>query len=923
MLANDNDDSPENKKIDFSITDGNQENKFQIGSSSGEIILTGDLDREDTATYTLRIQADDRGEPKQSSTTVVKIDVKDVNDNAPVFTESGNYAASVNESAPIGFTVVTVRADDIDFGNNGRVQYKIVSGNDDNKFEIDRDSGAVSVRTRLDHESREIHRLIISANDSADNQPRHSAFATVTINVTDVNEFEPRFPVIMYFENVPENAPAGTLVFEAHANDEDGGIYGVVRYELMNARDLFTINPQTGEVTTLVVFDYETQDSYQFKIKATDSGGNFNTIPVSISILSADEFVPKFKKTKYNFGIPGNARRGYYVGMVEATDQDGGRSGKVIYSFEEPNEYFYINRTLGKIYVAKDVQSEEEITDTNSIADGNNRRRRFVSTVPEDEITLDSKRSKRALYGDAVSLIIVASSGESESQFAKVTAEVLIDRSCLGCAAPLTGAESNGFSLAGTPLVLTLVFAIIAIITVIVIVVIFVRNRARKKRDLADQSQYGSSIDSFGGGVQPPPIRHLPPPYDEVTYPHHLQMTTSDISDQSHSASSGRGSAEGEDEDEEIRMINATPLDTQARMPDSGIQQDNEEDAVSEHSVQNHQEYLARLGIDSTKINKTHTKQLQSSVESMHQFSDEGGGEGDGLDIQHNIYSKSNGQVIGPGTSKKPMKSEVHMDDTKPFNYGDTDSPLNSKLGSLSSVINSEEEFSGSYNWDYLLDWGPQFQPLADVFTEIARLKDDNIKPKKAPIKTVLQAPGPSTNNHMHVARQGPPPIITDAPPKAVLMLNNHNHNHQPPPQQHPHHHYQQQHHHIPFSHLDHVSSSSNHTLNSARTSQMTSMASLPKSPISYESTFTSPAMTPDFDPSLSPLQHRSPSFSPIVTPKGVGSTVGSTAGSTAGSVSGSTGHSRSGGRRRRSSGSSRSGAIVLGSSGSEQEFRI
>lgn len=48
-----------------------------------------------------------------------------------------------------------------------------------------------------------------------------------------------------------------------------------------------------------------------------------------------------------------------------------------------------------------------------------------------------------------------------------------------------------------------------------------------------------------------------------------------------------------------------------------------------------------------------------------------------------------------------------------------------SMTGSLSSIVHSEEELTGSYNWDYLLDWGPQYQPLAHVFSEIARLKDD------------------------------------------------------------------------------------------------------------------------------------------------------------------------------------------------------
>ena len=57
----------------------------------------------------------------------------------------------------------------------------------------------------------------------------------------------------------------------------------------------------------------------------------------------------------------------------------------------------------------------------------------------------------------------------------------------------------------------------------------------------------------------------------------------------------------------------------------------------------------------------------------------------------------------------------------------------------MSSVVHSEDELAGSYNWDYLLDWGPQYRPLAHVFKEISQLRDDpqiiggQISPAAAP----------------------------------------------------------------------------------------------------------------------------------------------------------------------------------------------
>ena len=69
---------------------------------------------------------------------------------------------------------------------------------------------------------------------------------------------------------------------------------------------------------------------------------------------------------------------------------------------------------------------------------------------------------------------------------------------------------------------------------------------------------------------------------------------------------------------------------------------------------------------------------------------------------------------------------------TQSLLYGSTGRQL-SMTGSLSSIVHSEEELAGSYNWDYLLDWCPQYQNLAHVFKEISKLKDDNLETSTDP----------------------------------------------------------------------------------------------------------------------------------------------------------------------------------------------
>ena len=828
VTANDEDDSYENKKVDYSIISGNDENVFQISTDTlgkGELILVGQLDRERTPRYDLVVEAKDRGTTPLSSTTAVEIVVKDVNDNPPVF-DPTEYKTSINEDAIVGSSVLTVHAKDADSGNNGRVVYEIVSGNDDRKFHVDPNLGVLTVSNDLDYETRELHRLIIQAHDSSPGT-RMSAFATVIVNVSDVNEYGPKFPVLMYLESVYEGEAIGSYVFTAHANDDDGGIYGQIEYQILEENMPFEIDPITGVVKTTEEFIFDQLPSsrdFRFHVQATDAGSYRQSVLVSVSVARKDAAMPRFNKREYSFSVPGNAKVGHEVGQIIATDADG-RSNGIRYYLKEKHEYFDISYTSGVIVVTKDLQDNSE------------RKKRWVPRYESSKFV--NHRTKRTLSGDDVKLTVVAASGLPNAQEATVDLAIKINRSCAGCAS--AAASSKGGNLDGIALVLVIVFAIIAVVLVVVVIIMYLRGRERKRHP--PESSYNDSFDSLNVHAPPVPNGIAPPQYADL-HPQYLSrhtdhnITTSELSDQSHSASSGRGSAEDADDvDEEIRMINATPLQTKhLRMPDSGIQQD--DDAMSEQSVNNHQEYLARLGIDTSKIKITDSNSkpavLASSVESMHQFSDEGGGEGDGMDIQ-NVYSKMGNMQADETVSA--------ADGIRQYNYAETE-PTNP--GSLSSVINSEEEFSGSYNWDYLLDWGPQYQPLAHVFSEIARLKDDNIKPKKAPTHIVPQRPPQiQATINAHVNKVLPPPLITNAPPKAVLAQ--------------------------PMSNRpSQGSGSSSSSTNSARTSQLTSLPT-PRSPISHDSSFTSPALSPSFTPSLSPLATRSPSISPLATPSAVG----------------------------------------------------
>lgn len=812
------------------------------------------------------IQATDRGVPPLSSTATVRISIKDVNDNAPIFNDT--YYVEVAESASANRPLLTVYASDLDYDVNGLVQYFITSGNDFQNFAINRDTGLIYVQSStLDYETRAVHHLTVSAIDSSVRYARQSSFVTVVINVTDVNEYTPRFPFLMYYESVMEKQPAGTSVFTAKATDLDAGVYGVITYSITSGEAKFSIDARSGVVRTREEFVYSPELEYNFEIRASDRDGLFSSLPVGVKI--EPNFLPEFVERSYSFSVAGNAQRGDVVGQVQVRNADQTVSSGVSFSFKYRSDYFAIDSRSGIITVIRDLQQSD------SSEDSARRRRR--------DVTLHLSRSRRAMTDNEVTLTIVASVG-FPPQTSETDVVVMIDRDCNGCQVSGAAARSNnkGDSNNGmgtTTLVIIVVFVVIAIILGIVILALFIRGRTQRARK--QKANAATRFDNFNGTTQ---TGLGPPPYNEASCYGHMNghLSNSDLSQNSMATgSSGRGSAEVDiEEDEEIRMINATPMDgTDARLPaDSGMQDD---DAMSEHSVKDHQEYLARLGIDTSKlkINNSETANKAQSVESMHQFSDEGGGEGDGLDtLQYSAI---------------PQQSMAVME-SAPAEFGYQEPAEQTTGGSLSSVINSEEEFSGSYNWDYLLDWGPQYQPLAEVFTEIARLKDDSIKPKKAPTKIVPQMNGGFPPNQQQQRTSFPPPIITDAPPKSIQLGGQSN-----GPL-----HFSSQAARPYRERKD--SSSSSMTVNSTRTSQLTSLSNLPKSPMSYESSFTTTPLSPDFENSLSPLQQHSPTFSPIVTP-GVTPGVGS-----------STGHNTP-----YNNGNNRSASLAAGSSGSEQEIHI
>ena len=57
------------------------------------------------------------------------------------------------------------------------------------------------------------------------------------------------------------------MCLQVSAEDPDIGVNGQVTYMVVGGNDLFTVNPVTGEVTTVAALDYETQQRHYVTVQ--------------------------------------------------------------------------------------------------------------------------------------------------------------------------------------------------------------------------------------------------------------------------------------------------------------------------------------------------------------------------------------------------------------------------------------------------------------------------------------------------------------------------------------------------------------------------------------------------------------------------------------------------------------------------------
>ncbi|XP_035505061.2 protocadherin beta-16-like [Scophthalmus maximus] len=258
------------------------------------------LDRESATEYNITVVATDAGIPPLSTKRTFHLKVSDVNDNAPVFSQSV-YSAFIVENNSPGVSLLTVKAIDPDENQNARISY-ILEDNDaggspiSEYVSVSSESGVIHAVRSFDYEQIKQLVFIVKAQDGG--SPPLSSNVTVKVLIQDQNDNPPQvlYPVqtggSLVAEMVPRSADVGYLVTKVVAVDVDSGQNAWLSYKLQRATDraLFEVGSQNGEIRTIRQVTDKDAVKQRLTVIVEDNGQPSRSATVVVNVAVADSF---------------------------------------------------------------------------------------------------------------------------------------------------------------------------------------------------------------------------------------------------------------------------------------------------------------------------------------------------------------------------------------------------------------------------------------------------------------------------------------------------------------------------------------------------------------------------------------------------------------------------------------------------------
>uniref|UniRef100_A0A8C7YQI0 Protocadherin-20 n=1 Tax=Oryzias sinensis TaxID=183150 RepID=A0A8C7YQI0_9TELE len=331
------------------------------------LIVVEDLDREVQDEYITDIIAEDGGTPPLLGAATLKIIITDVNDNCPQFTES-QINVTLHGNSTKGVHLARLHAFDPDLGSNALISYTYserVPRTTRTLFHLDKTTGLIKLAGKIDSGTHTFYKLTVLANGPG----CIPAVATVTVHVIKVltgppavisryiapekdgvvtlKESEPAFSPIAFF--TVKNMDLNQKV-DCHL--EGFGPFRIVPYQLLKNEYL---------LETTEPLDYEKTKDYELIVVANNTHGVVIKTFLKVQILDENDNAPVFQQALVEISIEENNLPNSFLTQLQATDQDSGSRGQVIYLLggDAPG-VFIVDQVTGVLTVATSLDREEK-----------------------------------------------------------------------------------------------------------------------------------------------------------------------------------------------------------------------------------------------------------------------------------------------------------------------------------------------------------------------------------------------------------------------------------------------------------------------------------------------------------------------------------------------------------------------------------
>ncbi len=288
---------------------------LNIDAAGNVTLRTGFINYEAKTSYNFNVVATDAA--GNIATKAVTVAINNQDEVAPTFTSPVGLAVDQGSKS-----IYTAEAIDTDFAplNNGLVTYSL-AGTDAELLEINSSTGQVSLKGTgvAGDGAKKFYQFNVVATDASDNQSTQN----VTVVVKNANGLDdPPIYAAPTTLSVPENQPAGSVIYQALAIDPNGNN---VSYSLSGPdSSLLVIDANTGEVRLANInssLNFEAKSSYNFIVKANDGISEIaQSITLNVSDIN-EAPVPSSVKVTVTEDI-------VLTGKVSAVDPDANASLK-------------------------------------------------------------------------------------------------------------------------------------------------------------------------------------------------------------------------------------------------------------------------------------------------------------------------------------------------------------------------------------------------------------------------------------------------------------------------------------------------------------------------------------------------------------------------------------------------------------------